>query len=163
MEHQTPAPRASIAATVPLPLPEVLRIANEYEQAGRLDDAKRLLDCILAAAPERRLDDALAAARRATALAPADPLCLHNQAVIHYHRLELDQALTSTSCRKAGPEDDSISLEISCIARSSRSNSTVGSGESSAYHRVRLRQPEASRDRRACFVQTSARLLNKLS
>ena len=33
------------------------------------------------------------AARRATALAPADPLCLHNQAVIHYHRLELDAAL----------------------------------------------------------------------
>ena len=40
-----------------------------------------------------RLDEALRAARRATALAPADPLCLHNQAVIHYHRLELDAAL----------------------------------------------------------------------
>ena len=40
-----------------------------------------------------RLDEALAAAQRATALAPADPLCLHNQAIIHYHRLELDAAL----------------------------------------------------------------------
>ena len=40
-----------------------------------------------------RLDDALSAAQRATALAPADPLCLHNQAVIHYHRLELQAAL----------------------------------------------------------------------
>ena len=40
-----------------------------------------------------RLDEALDAARRATALAPADPLCLHNQAIIHYHRLELDEAL----------------------------------------------------------------------
>jgi tetratricopeptide (TPR) repeat protein len=40
-----------------------------------------------------RLDKALDAARRATALAPADPLCLHNQAVIHYHRLELNEAL----------------------------------------------------------------------
>src|SRR5579871_1065466 len=40
-----------------------------------------------------RLDEALDTARRATALAPADPLCLHNQAIIHYHRLELDEAL----------------------------------------------------------------------
>ncbi len=40
-----------------------------------------------------RLDEALSAAQRATALAPADPLCLHNQAVIHYHRLELPAAL----------------------------------------------------------------------
>jgi len=35
----------------------------------------------------------LDAAQRATALAPADPLCLHNQAIIHYHRVELDAAL----------------------------------------------------------------------
>jgi len=40
-----------------------------------------------------RLDEALATAQRATALAPADPSCLHNQAIIHYHRLELDAAL----------------------------------------------------------------------
>jgi tetratricopeptide (TPR) repeat protein len=40
-----------------------------------------------------RLDEALATAQRATALAPADPLCLHNQAVIHYHRVELEAAL----------------------------------------------------------------------
>jgi hypothetical protein len=40
-----------------------------------------------------RLDEALATAQRATALAPVDPLCLHNQAVIHYHRLEVQAAL----------------------------------------------------------------------
>jgi tetratricopeptide (TPR) repeat protein len=40
-----------------------------------------------------RLDDAIATAKRATALSPADPLCLHNQAIIHYHRLELQEAL----------------------------------------------------------------------
>ncbi|MBS0558542.1 MAG: tetratricopeptide repeat protein [Proteobacteria bacterium] len=40
-----------------------------------------------------RLDDAIGAARRATRLAPADPLCLQNQAIIHYHRLELGEAL----------------------------------------------------------------------
>jgi tetratricopeptide (TPR) repeat protein len=128
--------------TVPLPIGEVLRIANEYERAGRLDDAQTLLQHTLAAAPNQgdalhlagivafrqgdvarslelmqgslrhgvdtplylrnicevyralgRLDEALEAARRATDLAPADPLCLHNQAVIHYHRLELQAAL----------------------------------------------------------------------
>jgi hypothetical protein len=147
---ETPAARAnaprsmtgSMSGTVPVPLNEVLRIAGEYEHGGRIEDAKRLLDHILAVAPNQgdalhlagivafrrgdpaqaldlmqralchgidtplylrnicevyrtlgRLDDALAAAQRATALAPADPLCLHNQAIIHYHRLELDAAL----------------------------------------------------------------------
>lgn len=37
-----------------------------------------------------RLDDAVAAARQAAVLSPADPLCMHNLAVIHYHRLEMD-------------------------------------------------------------------------
>ena len=127
---------------VPLPVGDVLRIANEYERDGRLDDAKRLLDHILSASPNQpdalhlagivafrngdieqsldlmerslrfgidtphylrnicevyrtlgRLNEALATAHHATALAPADPLCLHNQAIIHYHRLELDEAL----------------------------------------------------------------------
>ena len=136
----TPAPTPRAPGTVPLPIGEVLRIANEYERGGRLDDAKRLLDHILGTAPRQgdalhlagivafrqgdiakalelmegslqhgidtplylrnicevyramgRLDEALGTARRATALAPIDPLCLHNQAVIHYHRLELDE------------------------------------------------------------------------
>lgn len=127
---------------VPVPLAEVLRIANEYERAGRLADARRLLDHILAVAPTQgdalhlagivafrmgdpttaldymerslqygidtplylrnicevyralgRLDEALATARRATALASSEPMCLHNLAVVHYHRLELDAAL----------------------------------------------------------------------
>jgi Flp pilus assembly protein TadD len=139
---ETPTPRVTAPGLVPVPLAEVLRIAGEYERGGRLADAKRLLDCILATAPQQgdalhllgivtfrmgdpagslnlmeqalrygvdtplylrnicevyrtlgRLDEALAAAQRATALAPADPLCLHNQAIIHYHRLELDAAL----------------------------------------------------------------------
>lgn len=142
METPAPLPRAPAPGTVPLPIGEVLRVANEYERDGRLDDAKRLLDHILVAAPNQgdalhlagivafrqgdvakslelmesslshgidtplylrnicevyramaRLDEALDAARRATALAPADPLCLHNQAIIHYHRLELDACL----------------------------------------------------------------------
>jgi len=40
------------AGMVPLPLGEVLRVADEYERGGRFDDAKRLLDHILAADPK---------------------------------------------------------------------------------------------------------------
>lgn len=48
-----------------------------------------------------RHDDALAAARRATALAPHDPVCLHNQAVVHHHRLELDESLACAAAALA--------------------------------------------------------------
>jgi tetratricopeptide (TPR) repeat protein len=136
--------RPGMPGAVPMPLDEVLHIAGEFERGGRLDEAARLLDHILAAQPDHgdtmhlagvvafrrgdeiralelmerslhhgnniplylrnicelyrvlgRMDDALDAASRATALAPADPLCLMNQAIIHYHRLELDAALDS--------------------------------------------------------------------
>ncbi len=40
-----------------------------------------------------RLDDALAAGRRAAELAPTDPMALHNLAIIHYERLEPDAAI----------------------------------------------------------------------
>jgi hypothetical protein len=142
METPAPGPRGPTSAMVPLPLGEVLRIASEYERAGRFDDAKHLLDHVLAVDPNEpnalhlagmvafrrgdpegalelmqrslthgidtplylrniceiyrvlgRLDEALEAGRRATALAPADPQCLQNQAIIHCHRLELDAAL----------------------------------------------------------------------
>ena len=46
------APRPA-PGTVPVPLADVLRIANEYERAGRLDEAKRLLDCVLAVSPNQ--------------------------------------------------------------------------------------------------------------
>jgi hypothetical protein len=139
---ESPAAGQNLRGAVPVPVGEVLRIAGEYERAGRIEDAGRLLDYVLAAAPNQgdalhlagivafrrgdpnqalalmegalrhgidtplylrnicevyrtlgRLDEALGAAQRATSLAPADPLCLHNQAIIHYHRLELDAAL----------------------------------------------------------------------
>jgi hypothetical protein len=142
MESPAAAPRAPAPGNVPIPVADVLRIANEYERAGRLPEAKRLLDCILTASPHQgdalhlagivafrmgdpakslelmeaslrygidtplylrnicevyrtlgRLDEALATAQRATMLASADPLCLHNQAIIHYHRGELDACL----------------------------------------------------------------------
>ena len=49
METPEAAPRAPAPGTVPLPIGDVLRIADEYERGGRLDEAKRLLDYILAA------------------------------------------------------------------------------------------------------------------
>ncbi len=119
METPAPAPRAPAPGTVPIPIGDVLRIANEYERNGRLGEAKRLLERILETAPNQgdalhlagivafregeiakaldlmerslthgidtplylrnicevyramgRLDEALATARRATALAP---------------------------------------------------------------------------------------------
>jgi Tetratricopeptide repeat len=53
METPAPALRAPAPGTVPLPVGEVLRIANEYERTARLDDAKRLLDHVLAASPNQ--------------------------------------------------------------------------------------------------------------
>ena len=38
-----------------------------------------------------RLDEALDTARQAVVLAPSDPLCLQNIAIIHFHRLEIDE------------------------------------------------------------------------
>jgi hypothetical protein len=124
-------------ASIPMPLAEVLAIATEYERAGRLDDAERLVGHLLAEMPDHaealhlggivayrrkrpdeallrmeraielggdmplgwrnmseiyrgagRLEEAEAAARRAIALAPEDPICLHNLAVILYHKLD---------------------------------------------------------------------------
>jgi hypothetical protein len=142
METPSAPARTPGAGTVPLPLGEVLRIADEYERGGRFDDARRLLDHVLAADPKEpnalhlagivtfrlgdperaldlmqrslacgidtplylrnicevyrvlgRLDEALETGRRAIVLAPADPLCLQNMAIIHFHRLELEAAL----------------------------------------------------------------------
>jgi hypothetical protein len=44
-----------------------------------------------------RLDDAVAAARRARALNPNDPLVLHNLSVIHYERTEPDEAIQAAN------------------------------------------------------------------
>ena len=48
-----------------------------------------------------RLDEAFAAGRQAAALAPNDPLCLHNLSVIHYHRLELDACMAAAQAALA--------------------------------------------------------------
>jgi len=75
---------------------------------GRIDEAVVLMERSIAAAPETalyhrniceayrsldRYDDALAAGHRAVGLTPRDPQCYHNLGVLHYHRLELDEAI----------------------------------------------------------------------
>jgi len=127
---------------VPVPLQELLRLAGEFLDKGRLDEAENLLDCILAAAPsaesalhlkgvllfrrnrheaaaelieravqlvpdkavfhrnlcpiyERigRYDDALRVGWRALDMNQYDLQTLHNLALVHYRRLELDDSI----------------------------------------------------------------------
>lgn len=122
---------------------QLMQLATEHEQAGRLDaaetvlrqvigeisdhhpalhllgivsfkkdrlaDGARLMEQSIALAPMQplyyrnicevyrvlgRFDDALAAGRKAAQLAPNDVHCYHNLGVLHYHRLELDEAIT---------------------------------------------------------------------
>ena len=139
----TSPPRRGSEIMVPVPMAELFSVAAQYERSGKMEEADRLLNYILAVAPDQpdtlhmsgivafrlgrqqealekmeraidhsvsilaficaisarftglcnRLDDAVAAARRAVALAPSDPLCLHNLAVIHYERVEIDASI----------------------------------------------------------------------
>jgi tetratricopeptide (TPR) repeat protein len=140
MENQTPAPRASIAATVPLPLPEVLRIANEYEQAGRLDDAKRLLGRILAAAPDQadalhlagivafRLGDitrSLALMERSLAYGTDTPLYHRNICEVYRAVGRLDDALAAARRATALAPADPLCLHNQAVIH---------------YHRLELDQ-----------------------
>jgi Flp pilus assembly protein TadD len=140
MENQTPAPRASIAASVPLPLPDVLRIANEYEQAGRLDDAKRLLDRILAAAPDQcdalhlagivafRLGDitrSLALMERSLAYGTDTPLYHRNICEVYRAVGRLDDALAAARRATALAPADPLCLHNQAVIH---------------YHRLELDQ-----------------------
>ena len=138
----TTAPRRASEIMVPVPMGDLFAVAAQYERSGKMEEADRLLNHILAVAPDQadtlhmsgivafrlgrqqeglekmeraieygidiglylrnicevyrtlnRLDDAVAAARRAVALSPSDPLCLHNLAVIHYERVEIDASI----------------------------------------------------------------------
>ncbi len=95
---------------VTLPLGEVFAIANEFERAGRLEEAERLTRHALAAAPDhpdvlhlagilafRRkvLPEALALMERALALAPDAPLHLRNICELYRTLGRLDDALAA--------------------------------------------------------------------
>jgi Flp pilus assembly protein TadD len=137
----SPLPAALQRPAVPVPLEEVLKHAGEFLDCGRLDEAERLLDHILSAAPDaaaalnlkgillfrrRRNEAAAEVMERAVALAPDaafrrnlcpiyerigrygdalrigrqalesdrhDLQTLHNLALVHYRRLELDESI----------------------------------------------------------------------
>jgi tetratricopeptide (TPR) repeat protein len=141
----TPVSRASLppqTLQVSVPLEQLLQLAGELLDKGRLDEAENLLDCILTAAPstdsalhlkgillfrrnrhegaaelieraiqlapdkavfgrnlcpiyERigRYDDALRVGHRALDMNEYDLQTLHNLALVHYRRLELDDSI----------------------------------------------------------------------
>ena len=114
METPAAAPRAPAPGTVPLPLGEVLRIANEYERGGRLDDAKRLLDHILAVAPNQGdalhlagivafrqgdVAEALDLMERSLAHGIDTPLYLRNICEVYRALGRLDEALDDGAAR----------------------------------------------------------------
>jgi tetratricopeptide (TPR) repeat protein len=135
-------PAAPAMPRVPVPLDELLKIANEFLEGGRLPEAERLLDHIISAVPnsplalhqkgvvlfraghhqaaaemveraielspeainfrrslcpiyERlgRYDEALRIGREALEGDGDDLQTLHNLAVVHYRRLELDESI----------------------------------------------------------------------
>jgi Flp pilus assembly protein TadD len=148
-EHVLPPPREAQARLlpqpleVPVPLDELLRLAGEFSQGGRLPEAERILDHILSVAPDEplalyekgvllfrtgrheaaaetveravslapeatlfrrnlcpiyerlgRYDDALRAGHEALDRASYDLQTLHNLALTHYRKLELDESVT---------------------------------------------------------------------
>ncbi len=72
MIPSAPAP-ADATIMVPVPLADLFRIANEYEQAGRLDDAAALL-------------------RRMLAVAPLQPDALHLSGIVAFRQGRMEEA-----------------------------------------------------------------------
>ncbi|HEX3864181.1 MAG TPA: tetratricopeptide repeat protein [Stellaceae bacterium] len=136
----TPPPDAP--ASIAQRITQLMQLATEAEQGGRLDEAEKTLRHVLSEAGDHhpalhllaivafkqerpgeavqlmersvalapmnaiyhrnlceiyrvvgRLDDALVAGRHAATLAPNDVHCFHNLGVLHYHRLELAEAI----------------------------------------------------------------------
>jgi hypothetical protein len=137
-----PAPAQPLIPNIPVPLDELLTIAGEFSEAGKLSEAQRILDHILSAAPDEplalhqkgvlffrmgrheaaaeiieraislspdspvfrrnlcpiyerlgRYGDALRVGQQALDRNPGDLQTLHNLAVTHYRRLDLDQSI----------------------------------------------------------------------
>jgi len=135
METPAPGPRGPTTTTVPLPLPEVLRVANEYERGGRLDDAKRLLDHVLAAAPNEpnalhlsgivafRLGEpekALALMQRSLTHGIDTPLYLRNICEVYRVLGHLDEALETGRRATALAPADPLCLQNQAIIHQHR-------------------------------------------
>jgi hypothetical protein len=124
--------------TVPLPIDQVLRIANEYEHGGRLEDAKDLLDRALAASPNHgaalhlagivafRQGDAarsLELMERSLAFGIDTPLYLRNICEIYRALGRLDEALVTARRATALAPADPLCLHNQAVIH---------------YHRVEL-------------------------
>jgi Tetratricopeptide repeat len=127
---EAPALPRPAPGTVPLPIGEVLRIANEYERGGRLDDAKRLLGHILDTAPHQ--GDALhlagiVAFRQGDVAKSLElmegslrhgidtPLYLRNICEVYRAMGRLDEALDAARCAVALAPVDPLSLHNQAI------------------------------------------------
>jgi Flp pilus assembly protein TadD len=130
---ETPAlrPRGPTSTTVPLPLGEVLRLAGDAEASGRFEEARRLLDYILAAEPNEpsalhlsgvvafRLGDpekALAQMERSLELGIDTPLYLRNICEMYRVLGRLDEALdTARQAVVLAPSDPLCLQNIAII------------------------------------------------
>jgi tetratricopeptide (TPR) repeat protein len=142
MASSSPVAGQPAIPKVPVPLDELLKIAGEFSEKGRLSEAERILDHILSAAPDEpralhqkgvllfrmgshqaaaemiersvglapdaigfrrnlcpiferlgRYDEALRVGYQALERDPYDLQTLHNLAVAHYRKVELDQSI----------------------------------------------------------------------
>ncbi|MEJ0016142.1 MAG: tetratricopeptide repeat protein [Acetobacteraceae bacterium] len=123
---------------VPLPIGEVVRIANEYERSGRLDDASRLLGHVLRAAPDQGdalhlagivafrqgdLEGSLALMQRSLEHGIDTPLYLRNICEVYRALGRLDEALATAQRASALAPADPLCLHNQAIIH---------------YHRVEL-------------------------
>jgi hypothetical protein len=107
-EYQPAA--AAATALVPVPIDDVFRIANEYEQAGRLDEAEGLLKRILQVAPQQpdsthllgivafrkgRMAEAAELVERAIAHGVNTPLYYRNICTIYERLGRLEESVTA--------------------------------------------------------------------
>ncbi len=128
------APDGALPA-VPVPVAELYAIASEYERAGRLDDARRMLDRVLARAPDiaealhlagivafrqGRRADALHLMRRSLARDLPDPVRWRNAGEVLRVVGLLDEALEAGQRALALAPDDPLTLTNLALIHAAR-------------------------------------------
>ncbi len=139
--EQPPLPAGQGGAVIGMPLHEVYAVAAEYERAGRIDDAERLLQHILAAQPQQpdalhlggivafrrgRTEEAVERLQAAVQHGPDTPLYLRNLCEAYRVLGRLDDALAAAEQAVALAPGDPVSLHNLSVIH---------------YHRL---EPEAS-------------------
>lgn len=127
---ETQPARSPAVGSVPVPAAEVLRIAGEYERAGRLQDARRLLDYVLNMLPNQgdalhlagivafRLGDPAASLdymQRSLTHGIDTPLYLRNICEVYRTLGRLDEALESARRATALAPSDPLCLHNQAI------------------------------------------------